>query len=135
MINIIITIAVVIISALIFVMLVMMIFGALANRYQTKRSMKKKIYIAGKVTGEPIAECTMKFGTAQKKWEAKGYEVVNPLEVVGSFNVKWKPAMKLCIKALVDCDEVYFLKDWQMSPGAILEHKIAEELDILITYE
>ena len=40
--------------------------------------MKKKIYIAGKVSGEKLAQCTMKFGTAQKFLEDKGYEVVNP---------------------------------------------------------
>lgn len=97
--------------------------------------MTKKIYIAGKVTGEPIAQCTMKFGKAQKEFEAKGYEVINPLEVVGDFTTTWEVAMKKCIKALVDCQRVHFLQDWKLSNGAILEHTLATRLQIPITYE
>jgi hypothetical protein len=45
--------------------------------------MKKKIYIVGKVSGEPLAECTMKFATAQKEIESQGLIAINPLAVVG----------------------------------------------------
>jgi len=84
--------------------------------------MKKiKVYIAGKVSGEPVAECTMKFGTAQKEIEALGYEAVNPLEVVGSFDVSWEVAMRICIKALMDCDAILLLPDVAHSKGANLE--------------
>ncbi len=86
---------------------------------------KPKIYIAGKVTGTPIAECTMKFGTKQKELEAKGYEVINPLEVVGDFNTKWIPAMKKCLIAMLGCDEIYFLNDWSFSKGAKVEHVLS----------
>ena len=94
--------------------------------------MKKKVYIAGKVTGEPIAECTIKFGTAQKQIEALGFEVVNPLEIVGDFKTPWDVAMKICIKALVDCDAIVLLPDWSNSRGARFEHEIAENLDMPI---
>jgi len=92
---------------------------------------KKKIYIAGKVTGEDMAKCTMKFGNAQKEIEALGFEAVNPLEVVGSFQVTWEEAMKKCIKALIDCDAVYFLEDFRKSSGAMYEREIAIKLNIL----
>jgi|SRR5690606_17890573 len=91
---------------------------------------KKKIYIAGKVTGLPIHEVTMKFGQAQKEIEAQGFEAVNPLEVVGDWKCDWKIAMKKCIKALLDCDAVLFLPCWMDSKGAILEHKIASDVGI-----
>jgi hypothetical protein len=93
---------------------------------------KKKIYIAGKVTGEPIAECTMKFGTAQKLIESMGFEVINPLAVVGDFKSPWDSAMKKCIKALVDCDGMVILPCWQNSKGAKIERQLAEDLDITI---
>lgn len=92
----------------------------------------KKIYIAGKVTGEPIAECTMKFGQAQKELETWGFEGVNPLAVVGDFKSSWDAAMKKCIKALVDCDGMVILPDWQESPGAKIERQLAEDLNIVI---
>lgn len=94
--------------------------------------MKKKIYIAGKVTGEPIAECTMKFGQMQKELELMGFEVINPLAVVGDFKAPWQYAMKKCIKAMLDCDGVVILPCWILSPGAKIERQLAEDLDIVI---
>lgn len=91
---------------------------------------KKKIYIAGKVTGEDLAACTMKFGTAQKEIEALGFEAVNPLEVVGDWKATWKDAMRKCIKALMDCDAILLLPCYQISPGAQVERKIGYEIDI-----
>jgi hypothetical protein len=93
---------------------------------------KKKIYIAGKVTGEPIAECTIKFGTAQKQIEALGFEAINPLELVGDFRTPWDAAMRICIKALMDCDAVVLLPDWANSKGAMFEHEIAQTLEMPI---
>ncbi len=92
----------------------------------------KKIYIAGKVTGEPIAECTMKFGVAQKKIEAIGFEAINPLAVVGDFNASWEVAMKKCLKALIDCDGVILLPCWQGSRGATIEWQLAKDLGLVI---
>lgn len=94
--------------------------------------MKKKIYIAGKVTGEPIAECTMKFGTAQNAIEALGFEAINPLEVVGDWNTPWNEAMKKCISAMIECEAVVLLPDWIDSKGAKLENQIANSFDMPI---
>lgn len=90
----------------------------------------KKVYIAGKVTGEPIAECTMKFGTAQKEIEKLGFEAINPLEVVGDWKAPWNVAMKKCVSALVQCDAMMLLSDWSDSKGAIMEFEMAENLNI-----
>lgn len=92
--------------------------------------MKKKIYIAGKVTGTPIAECTMKFGYAQKQIEEMGFEAVNPLEVVNDFKCSWNIAMRKCIKALMDCDAVFVLPCSSDSPGAGVEMNLATSLNI-----
>lgn len=91
---------------------------------------KKKIYIAGKVTGEEIAKCTMKFGGVQAELEEMGFEAVNPLEVVGTFKTTWEAAMKKCITALMDCDAVLFLPCASDSEGARLEFIIAERVKI-----
>ena len=97
--------------------------------------MKKKIYIAGKVSGEKLAQCSMKFGTAQKFLEDKGYEVVNPLEVVNDWHMPWDQAMELCIEVLATCDIIYMLSDWKDSKGAQLEHEYAEFNNIQIQYQ
>lgn len=94
--------------------------------------MKKKIYIAGKVTGVPMAECTMKFGAVQKQLEAMGFEVINPLEVVGRWDISWEDAMKLCIIALMGCDGMVLLPEWYKSKGATIERQLAEDLCLTI---
>jgi hypothetical protein len=106
--------------------------------------MKTRIYIAGKVTGEGLAEVTAKFGMAQKELEAKGYSVINPLAVTAAacestednwLKMDWTLAMKLTVAAMMTCDEVYMLRDWKYSRGAIIEHGLAENLRMPITYQ
>jgi hypothetical protein len=76
----------------------------------------------------------MKFGGMQKQLEKMGYEAVNPLEVVGTWQVTWQQAMKLCIKALVGCDAVLALDDYTQSRGAKIELDIAEEMGMPIFF-
>jgi len=97
--------------------------------------MKTKIYIAGKVTGEEKLKCIAKFDTAKKEVEALGFEAINPLEVVGTWEIEWQPAMKLCIKALMDCDAIYHLPCVKFSKGAQIELQIARSLGIPTLYD
>lgn len=89
---------------------------------------KPKIYIAGKVSGEPLHACTMKFGAAQVQLQKMGFEVVNPLEVVPHFNIDWQTAMRLCICKLMGCHGVFLLKDYTDSRGAMIESNLAKNL-------
>ena len=91
---------------------------------------KKKIYIAGKVTGEDIAECTEKFKTAQTQIEALGFEAINPLDVVGDWQTPWNKAMRMCVAKLTECDGIAMLDDWSKSKGAIVEWEISKQLEI-----
>lgn len=94
--------------------------------------MKKRIYIAGKVTGEEREVCWPKFQKVKFNLEALGYEVINPLEVVCADETCWDTAMKKCIAALMTCDMIYLLSDWRESKGAKIEHKLAKSLNIEI---
>ena len=106
--------------------------------------MKKKVYIAGKVSGLPFLDVVEKFKKAYYEIEALGFEAVNPVPIVQQYlhdNPEylecteaqiWKLAMKLCIKALMDCDAIVLLPDWADSKGARFEHEIAENLDMPI---
>lgn len=94
--------------------------------------MKQRIYIAGKVTGEDRLECALKFETAKNELSAMGFEPVNPLEVVGTWDITWEEAMKKCLKALMDCHAIYMLPCCANSKGAKLEIKNALELKIPI---
>lgn len=89
-----------------------------------------KIYIAGKVTGLPIDEVTAKFKAAQNEIEAKGFIAVNPIELVNDWKATWYQAMRICIKELMNCDDVYLLPDYSNSPGAQIELSLADSLKI-----
>jgi hypothetical protein len=94
----------------------------------------KIIYIAGKVTGQDIKECKEKFSKAEYLLRRKGYQTVNPLRLCPP-NSNWKDAMRACIKNLVDCDEIYMLRDWQESKGAKEEHRVAQVIGLKINYQ
>lgn len=92
--------------------------------------MKKTIYIAGKITGLPQQEVIDKFADVQMNLERCGFKVINPIEVVGDWNVTWEFAMKKCIKELVDCDAVYLMDCHTQSVGAMIELQLATNLKI-----
>ncbi|MFH1121769.1 MAG: DUF4406 domain-containing protein [Bacteroidota bacterium] len=89
----------------------------------------KKVYIIGAVSGLPAEEVQAKFAKAAESLKSMGMVPVNPVEFVPE-DLEWKEAMKLCIRALIDCDMVLLLPDWQYSKGGTLEVSIARNLDI-----
>lgn len=97
--------------------------------------MKKKIYIAGKVTGLDIDEVTKKFNYKEYELTAKGYEVVNPMRLNHDHNKEWESYMKVCLAELIKCDAIYLMPDWKESKGAKLEKRIAYELKLDIIYD
>lgn len=97
--------------------------------------MKQTIYIAGKVTGEPQEPTARKFKKAQQHFEAKGYDVVNPIELINNPQEDWHVAMNKCLEALEFCDAIYMLPCYTNSRGATIEHKTAQKMGIAIYYE
>ena len=73
-----------------------------------------KIYIAGKITGNPNYK--EQFAAAEKKLKAEGHQVINPT---------WKPEglpykqyIDMGLMELQQCDVIYLLSDWKDSKGA-----------------
>jgi hypothetical protein len=91
---------------------------------------KKKIYIAGKVTGLSHDEVYAKFADMQTNLESVGFEVANPIEIVNNAKSTWLEAMKLCIAELLTCDAVYLLPCHNNSKGALIEKQLATNLNI-----
>lgn len=77
-----------------------------------------KIYIAGKITGEPEQEYKAKFSKAEKKLRDMGHSVMNPAWICSSPEFDWNDYMKVSGAMLDVCDGVLFLKDWLSSRGA-----------------
>ena len=81
-----------------------------------------KVYIAGKITGDPNYKDN--FYDGKRAMEMEGHTVLNPADLPEGM----RPAdyMRICF-AMIDCsDVVAFLPDWQYSRGAALEYQYCQ---------
>ncbi len=92
----------------------------------------KRLYLAGPMSG--YAEHNFpEFNRVAALLRADGYEVFNPAENAdGGVRRPRSFYMRRDIPALMDCDAIATLPDWQQSRGACLEMWIAIDLDMPI---
>ena len=76
-----------------------------------------KIYIAGKITGDP--DYRAKFADAQRQIEAQGHIALNPATLPEGMEPK--DYMRICFAMIDVADRVLFLRDWFLSTGAKIE--------------
>jgi nucleoside 2-deoxyribosyltransferase len=91
---------------------------------------KKKIYIAGKITGDPNFK--EKFMSIQKDFEAAGYAVLNPAELPNEMNPG--DYMRICLSMIDSCDIAYFMPDYEDSKGAQIEVRYANYIGKQVIY-
>lgn len=95
--------------------------------------MKRKAYVAGKITGLPKDEVRTKFNNITSRLNDMGYHVVNPADSLDDTR-NWRDAVRSDIKRMLECDEIHLLPDWQESRGAQLERDIALRLGMQVVY-
>lgn len=96
-----------------------------------KRLFPMRIYIAGPMTGLPEFNKPA-FMVAEKYLGQEGFEVINPAHNHGE---DWNDYMRQSLHQVATADGLYMLEGWRQSKGANLEHKIAQELGLVIRYE
>lgn len=69
---------------------------------ESTQEVRKRIYIAGKVTGEEWDDVALKFQDAAILLKSKGHDVVNPVEY-SCPEANWKVAMRACIMQMLEC--------------------------------
>lgn len=80
--------------------------------------MAKKLFISGRISGNKYYKA--EFENAKRYYEKQGYTVVIPSVLpIGLSNADYA---RICLAMLDSCDEAAFLPNWEMSPGARLEH-------------
>jgi len=91
-------------------------------------SERKRIYIAGPMTGLPEHNFPA-FHAAAKRLQEAGWETVNPAENFdGRTDLPRETYLRADIELLATCDAVAMLPGWEDSRGAKLEYLIAWEL-------
>ncbi len=93
-----------------------------------------KIYISGKISGIELKAQEL-FVLAEYEILALGYIPLNPMNLIHNHNLSWEEYMKIDIRALMECDGIYMLKNWRESIGASVEHDLAEKLNYKIIYQ
>lgn len=91
-----------------------------------------KMYLSFPITGRNLKDVKVYAGRVKRKWEEKGYEVINPFEVTSHFEgVKethdyYAFCMGKCVEALLKCDGIIMCPGWFHSKGCRTEWNIAE---------
>lgn len=92
------------------------------------------MYISGAISSRPYQEVLTAFDAAADRFEAAGFEVLNPTKNGLPLSAPWREHMKVDIMMLLEADFVHMLPGWGYSKGARLEHHIARELGKIVTY-
>lgn len=82
-----------------------------------------RLYVIGPVTGRENLNRAA-FEDAREKLERAGYAVTIPHDLIPS-DASHEDAILLSIKTMLCCDGVAMLDDWDTSPGARLENRVA----------
>ena len=82
----------------------------------------KKIYIAGKIAG--FDGYKEKFEAAEKRLLDMGALPMNPAVLPPGY--KQAEYLHICFAMIEVCGAVYFLNNWEDSPGALMEYGYAK---------
>lgn len=90
-----------------------------------------KIYISGPITSMPSIEWAKeKFDEMEARIIAAGHEAVNPMSLSHDHDKSWSAYMREDIIALMGCDAVIVLPNWEKSKGCNVELQLALSIDM-----
>lgn len=103
--------------------------GALDERQEMikRHNIHPKVFISGKVSGIKYYVAYQTFANADRLLSQQGYKVVNPMKICKK-HWSWARCMIKCLWAIMFCDKIYQLPNWQESRGARIEYKWAKLL-------
>ncbi|MGL4448422.1 MAG: DUF4406 domain-containing protein [Shewanella sp.] len=97
-----------------------------------KISLRKKVYIAGPMSGLPDAN-RIAFHVAAIAQRDAGHIVLNPATLPAGLDEA--EYMQIGLAMLLCCDRIYMLAGWEHSSGALTEYALAKKLDLDIVFQ
>jgi predicted adenine nucleotide alpha hydrolase (AANH) superfamily ATPase len=96
--------------------------------------MRKKVYIAGKISGLEPEEYKLNFKAAADRLAVDGHKILNPCAIVPQ-DLDYEDQMAICMRLVEIADVVFMLENWRRSNGARREHAHAVILGKQIVYQ
>jgi len=94
-----------------------------------------KIFISGRISDMDNLNKEA-FEKAEKLLREKGHQPINPHKIPDpNKEYTYAEYMKIDLRALLDCEGIYMLNDWEKSKGACIENIVATIIDLKIFYE
>jgi len=93
-----------------------------------------RFYIAGKMRGVDDLNRAA-FNTAARMLCGEGHTCFNPAANSLGADATWQDYMRFDIPELCKCDAIYMLDGWWWSPGARLEHEVAQACGLTVRYQ
>ncbi|WP_230847713.1 DUF4406 domain-containing protein [Comamonas testosteroni] len=100
---------------------------AVARIVHLRADRKRRIYVAGPMTGLPEFNFPA-FNSAAHKLRAEGWHVENPAEHGHIEGADWADYLRWDISRIATCGAIYLLPGWEGSKGATLEVSIGKAL-------
>ena len=92
-----------------------------------------RYYIAGPCTDMPELNYPV-FNAEAARLRALGHHVENPAENAAPPCGTWEGYMRMSVKQVADVDAVVMLPGWEQSKGAVIEHRLANDLGLKVIY-
>lgn len=92
----------------------------------------KKVYIAGPMTGLPEFNKPAFHAKADELLE-EGFTVLNP--AILPDGLEHHEYMQICLPMVQVSDAIYMLSGWESSKGALMEHDLAMDIGLSVTYQ
>lgn len=92
-----------------------------------------KVYISGPMTGLPDYNRAAFFRAADELMKQWSYVPVHTAWMVDCLSRA--DYMRVALQMMLTCDAIYLLKGWDASPGALMEHSVAQACGLRIITE
>ena len=86
---------------------------------------KPKIYISLPISGHPYNERKQTADLTAAMLSRNGYDPVNPFMVYAGTRPDYEDHICADLRAMLDCDAIYFCEGWEKSLGCNIEHDTA----------